>query len=56
MVERMPDEYRGVFFLMLQGKKESAISRELGIPVGTVKSRIFRGREIMRRFRMEGAL
>ena len=54
MIERMPDEYRGVFSLLLQGKKTTAISKELGIPAGTVKSRIFRGREMMRRFRMEG--
>ena len=53
LVESMPDEYRSVFHLLLQGKKERSISRELGIPVGTVKSRIFRGREIMRRLRME---
>ena len=54
LIEQMPDEYRGVFSLLLQGKKMTAISRELGIPAGTVKSRMFRGREMMRRLRMEG--
>ena len=53
MIHRMPDDYRGVFSLLLEGKKETAISGELGIPLGTVKSRIFRGREILRRLRKE---
>jgi RNA polymerase sigma-70 factor (ECF subfamily) len=53
LIDGLPDEYRGVFSLLIQGKKERSISLELGIPVGTVKSRIFRGREIMRRLRME---
>ena len=53
LVERLPDVHRQVFRLLARGKSEKEIAGELSIPHGTVKSRIARGREEMRRLRKE---
>jgi RNA polymerase sigma-70 factor (ECF subfamily) len=53
LVSMLPDDYHCIFSLLLQGKKVVTISQELEIPLGTVKSRIFRGKAIMKRLRME---
>lgn len=44
-VEALPDEYRAVVLLSdLEGLAYQEIADVLGVPVGTVKSRLFRGR------------
>jgi RNA polymerase sigma-70 factor (ECF subfamily) len=48
-VERLPDGYRQVFLLRYVDEKDCAtISRELGLPVGTVTSRLSRGHQMLR--------
>jgi RNA polymerase sigma-70 factor (ECF subfamily) len=48
-LEELPPKYRQALLLSdLQGLSLSEISRRLGIPVGTAKSRIFRGRRAAR--------
>jgi RNA polymerase sigma-70 factor (ECF subfamily) len=53
LVEKLPEVHRQVFRLLACGKSEKEIAGELSIPHGTVKSRIARGREEMRRLREE---
>jgi len=46
----LPDHYRAVMFLVyVEGRSVEETSRILGLPTGTVKSRLLRGRETMRR-------
>jgi RNA polymerase sigma-70 factor (ECF subfamily) len=47
-VHSLPSEFRAVFNLYhFEGNAYEDISRALGIPVGTVKSRIFRARQVL---------
>lgn len=47
-IQALPDEYRlAVVMSDLHGLKYAEIARVLGVPEGTVKSRLFRGRRIL---------
>jgi RNA polymerase sigma-70 factor (ECF subfamily) len=47
-IQRLPDEYRDAVIMSdLHGLKYSEVATVLGIPEGTVKSRLFRGRRIL---------
>ena len=46
-------EYRRPFLMHYQGFKYEEISNELGLPLGTVKSRIFFARKQMQQFLKE---
>ena len=47
-VDALPDEFREVLVLSdMEGLPYADIAESLGIPVGTVKSRLFRGRRIL---------
>lgn len=49
-VEALPEEYRAAVVLSdVQDMHYAEISRTLGIPEGTVKSRLFRGRRILQK-------
>ena len=49
-VEALPDEYRAAVVLSdLQGLRYAEVAAVLGVPEGTVKSRLFRGRRILQR-------
>ena len=48
MMARIPKKYAQVLGMYLEGKSEKEIARELALSAGTVKSRAFRGREMMR--------
>ncbi len=48
-LKQVPEKYRTVLEYYLNGKKEVEIARELNIQVGTVKSRAYRGREILKK-------
>jgi RNA polymerase sigma-70 factor (ECF subfamily) len=49
-IDELPEEYRVAVVLSdLQDMQYTEISRVLGIPEGTVKSRLFRGRRLLRR-------
>ncbi|MEM6996540.1 MAG: sigma-70 family RNA polymerase sigma factor [Myxococcota bacterium] len=49
IVETLPDEYRSVVELYFwEDRPVADIARQLGVPVGTVKSRLFRGRAMLR--------
>jgi RNA polymerase sigma-70 factor (ECF subfamily) len=56
LVKKLPEVQRDVFLLLLRGRNLKGISRELSIPVGTVKSRISRGKEGLKKLRMEAGL
>lgn len=43
-IERFPDGYRQPFSLFISGYKYAEIAQRLGLPLGTVKSRIFQAR------------
>ena len=46
----LPDHYREVLFLVyIEGLKVAETARTLGIPSGTVKTRLMRGREALRK-------
>ncbi len=49
LVRSLPDPYREVLELTASGLSQEEISGRLGIEVGTVKSRSFRGREILKK-------
>jgi RNA polymerase sigma-70 factor, ECF subfamily len=47
---RLPDEQRSVILLVgLEGMRYEEVAAVLGVPVGTVRSRLSRGREALRR-------
>ena len=49
-IDALPDEYRTAVILSdVQGLRYAEIAQILGIPEGTVKSRLFRGRRILQR-------
>jgi RNA polymerase sigma-70 factor (ECF subfamily) len=49
-IDALPDEYRLPLILSdLQGLKYREIAESLGVPVGTVKSRVFRARRQLQR-------
>ena len=48
-LDSLPDEFREVVVLSdLEGLPYAEVAEALGIPIGTVKSRLFRGRRILR--------
>lgn len=47
-IQRLPDEYRDAVVMSdLHGLKYAEIARILGVPEGTIKSRLFRGRRLL---------
>ena len=49
-IAALPDEYRSAVVLSdLQGLRYAEVAEALGVPEGTVKSRLFRGRRILQR-------
>lgn len=52
-VSMLPEKYRDVIELVLRGFSEAEIAAELKIKPGTVKSRSFRGREILQKLYRE---
>lgn len=49
-IEALPDEYRSAVMLSdVQGMRYAEIAQVLGVPEGTVKSRLFRGRRILQK-------
>jgi RNA polymerase sigma-70 factor (ECF subfamily) len=49
-LQTLPEEYREVLLLRHQGERRyDEIARITGLPIGTVKNRIFRAREMLRR-------
>lgn len=47
-IQRLPDEYRSAVVMSdLHGLKYSEIAGVLGVPEGTIKSRLFRGRRLL---------
>ena len=56
-VEALPSEYRAAVVLSdLQGLRYAEVAQVLGVPEGTVKSRLFRGRRILQRKLLRYAL
>ncbi|MBW3627961.1 MAG: sigma-70 family RNA polymerase sigma factor [Gemmatimonadetes bacterium] len=56
-IDRLPDTFREAVVLSdLEGMGYPQVSEVLGVPVGTVKSRIFRGRRILQEALYEYAL
>jgi RNA polymerase sigma factor (sigma-70 family) len=49
-VDRLPDAFRSVIVLCcLEGRSQAEAAEQLGVPTGTVESRLVRGRERLRR-------
>ncbi len=49
-IQALPDEYRSAVTLSdVQGMRYAEIAQVLGVPEGTVKSRLFRGRRILQK-------
>ena len=49
-IDRLPEEQRSVILLVgLEGMRYEQVAEVLGVPVGTVRSRLSRGREALRR-------
>lgn len=49
-IEKLPDNYKAVTLLVgLEGMSYQQAARSLGVPVGTVMSRLSRGRKMLRR-------
>ena len=47
-IQRLPDEYRDAVVMSdLHGLKYAEIAQVLGVPEGTIKSRLFRGRRLL---------
>lgn len=46
-INKLDEQYRTPFMMHVEGYKYEEISQELGIPMGTVKSRIFIARKIL---------
>jgi RNA polymerase sigma-70 factor (ECF subfamily) len=50
-IARLPEEQRAVILLVgLEGMRYDEVASVLGVPVGTIRSRLSRGREALRRF------
>ncbi len=47
VISTLPEKYRSIFELLIQGFTESQIADKLSMKSGTVKSRIHRGRELI---------
>lgn len=56
LVARLPEKYRNVFNLQLDGLSEKEIAGRLNLSPGTIKSRSSRGRELMARMLKGGAI
>jgi RNA polymerase sigma-70 factor (ECF subfamily) len=55
-IEALPDKYRTVITLFhLQGKQYEEIAAVLGIPLGTVKTHLFRAKDLLRAALGDGA-
>lgn len=50
MIKSFPDGYRIPFTMHLSGYRYAEIAEHLGLPVGTVKSRIFHARHVLRKW------
>lgn len=48
-IDRLPAKYRGPLLMRIESFSYEEISRKCDIPIGTVKSRIFAAREMLRR-------
>ena len=48
LLEELPEPYRGTLLLHLEDRTYREISRDQGIPVGTVMSRLHRARNLLR--------
>lgn len=48
LLEHLPEPYRGTLLLHLEDRTYREISRDQGIPVGTVMSRLHRARNLLR--------
>jgi RNA polymerase sigma-70 factor (ECF subfamily) len=49
-IDQLPDKYRAVITLYhLQGKQYDEIATILGVPMGTVKTHLFRAKDLLRR-------
>ncbi|MFZ5552977.1 MAG: sigma-70 family RNA polymerase sigma factor [Bacteroidota bacterium] len=46
-IENLEEEFRNPFKMHLQGFKYKEIAREIKVPIGTVKSRIFQARQLL---------
>ena len=48
-IERLPEKYRSpIYHFYLEGHSQEEVSRRLGWPLGTVQTRLHRGRERLR--------
>src|SRR3990170_8081134 len=55
-VARLPEEYREAVVLSdLEDQSYDSIAAVLGVPIGTVKSRLFRGRRLLQQSLIEYA-
>ncbi len=50
IIKSLPEKYKSVMRLYIDGKKEKQISDSLSIPVGTVKSRLHRGKKMLQKY------
>ena len=56
-IERLPEKYRTVITLYhLQGKQYDEIAEVLGVPMGTVKTHLFRAKDLLRKMLTENTL
>lgn len=49
LISNLPWKYKSVLALVSEGYKEQQIAQKLGIPEGTVKSRSFRGKQLLKK-------
>ncbi|PKA17819.1 RNA polymerase sigma factor [Leptospira haakeii] len=49
LISNLPWKYKSVLALVSEGYKEQQIAEKLGIPEGTVKSRSFRGKQMLKK-------
>ena len=47
-ISKLPDKYKDVLYLLVDGRSENEISEKLSIKKGTVKSRIHRARSMLK--------
>jgi RNA polymerase sigma-70 factor (ECF subfamily) len=53
LISKLPEKYRSVMELVVQGRPIKNISQELNIKSGTVKSRTKRGRDLLQTFALQ---